>query len=223
MKLVSLLAFLSIVIAGVACGGSDNKDSGAKPAAAAPTQAPGPTAVPTVAPPSLQQLAAAALAGAPGGSAQPRTNGVVQTVADGKVTLQDGNSFMLAPNARFARLVPIKASDLQRGQFVAITAKRQPDNTLLASVVSVFPPSLSSAIPGGERPLPEGNLMTNATIETISGNQFTVVFTGGGGKVTLAPDATLIKQEDASVADLKPGTRINAGVNNGVAASVYVP
>ncbi len=31
--------------------------------------------------------------------------------------------------------------------------------------------------------------MTNATIDTISGNSFTVVFEGGGAKVTLAPDA----------------------------------
>jgi hypothetical protein len=64
--------------------------------------------------------------------------------------------------------------------------------------------------------------MTNASIDTISGNTFTVVFTGGGGRVTITPDASLIKQVDATAADLTPGTRINAGVNNGVANSVYV-
>jgi hypothetical protein len=131
-------------------------------------------------------------------------------------------SFQVAPNARIARLQVIKASDLKTGQFVAITAKRQADNTLLASIVSIFPDSLTNVVPGGERPLPEGNLMTNATIDAISGNSFTVVFTGGGGRVTLASDAQLIKQTDATVADLTPGTKINAGVNNGVAASVLI-
>lgn len=105
---------------------------------------------------------------------------------------------------------------------MAITAKRQPDNTLLASIVSIFPPSLTNVVPGGQRPLPEGNLMTNATIDTISGNSFTVVFEGGGAKIAIAPDATLIKQIDATPADLTPGTKITAGVNNGVAMNVSI-
>src|SRR5581483_2778405 len=217
------LASAAFALAAIACGGSDHKTASSQPGAAAPTQAAAPTATaaPTAVAPSLAQLASGALAGAPGGSSAPRTNGVVQSLADGKLTLQDGTSFTLAPNVRISHLTPIKASDLQKGQFVAITAKRQPDNTLLASVVSIFPPSLSGVVPGGQRPLPEGNLMTNATIDTISGNQFTVVFEGGGGRVTLAPDVVLLKQLEATQADLKPGTTVNAGVNNGVAASIY--
>jgi len=218
MKLAMLLvSTLVIAIAAAACGGDDNKYD-AKPAA---TTAPAATAVPTVAPtPALASLASGALAGAPGGGSQPRVNGVVASVTGTEVKLQDGSSFNLAPTARIVKLAPIKASNLEKGQFVAITSKRQTDNTLLASVVSIFPESVK--IPGGERPLPEGNLMTNATIDTVTGNTFTVVFTGGGGRVTIAPDAMLIRQIDATPADLKAGARINAGVNNGTAASVYL-
>ena len=37
--------------------------------------------------------------------------------------------------------------------------------------------------------------MTNATIDTRRRpTEFTVVFTGGGGRITLAPDALIIKQ-----------------------------
>src|ERR1043165_497426 len=152
MKLVTLLvSTVVIAIAAAACGG-DDKPSDTKPAV---TPAPAATAVPTVAPtPALASLASAVLSGAPGGSAQPRVNGVVASVTGTEVKLQDGTSFMLAPNARFAKLMPIKSSDLAPGQFVAITARRQTDNTLLATVVSIFPDSLKNVVPGGERPFP---------------------------------------------------------------------
>jgi Domain of unknown function (DUF5666) len=212
MRFLLVAIAITLAFVGAACSSDDNKSSNGGAAAASPTAAP----------PPLATIAAAALSGAPGGSSQPRVNGNVQTASAGQVTLSDGTTFQLAPNARIARLQTIKSTDLKTGQFVAITAKRQADNTLLASIVSIFPDSLSNVVPGGERPLPEGNLMTNATIDSISGNSFTVTFTGGGGKVTLAPDARLIKQIDATPADLSPGTMVNAGVTNGVAASVLI-
>jgi hypothetical protein len=216
--LLSIAAMLALAAAG--CGSND-KSYGGQPAASAAATAPAPTVAPT---PDLAKLSAGALAGAPGGSAQPRVNGVVAGVDGQTVKLQDGTSFTLAPNARISRLQQIKYSDLAKDQFVAITAKRQPDNTLLASVVSIFPDSLKTVVPGGERPLPEGNLMTNAMIDTLMPpNGFTVVFTGGGGRIALAPDALVLRQIDANASNLTPGTRINAGVNNGTAASVYIP
>jgi hypothetical protein len=220
MRIVLLGLAMLMAVAGLACSSDDNKSSDNKPAAA-----PSPTAMPTVAPtPVLATLASGALAGAPGGSSQPRVNGVIASVDGTTVKLQDGTSFMLAPNARVSRLQQLKYSDLAKDQFVAITAKRQTDNTLLASVVSIFPDSLKGVVPGGERPLPEGNLMTNATIDTlVAPNGFTVTFTGGGSRITLAPDALIIKQLEATPSNLVAGTRINAGVNNGTAASVYIP
>lgn len=216
MRFLSLVVALGFVVVCTACGSDDGKPSSSGQSAPAPS--------PTVAPPSLPTVAAASLSGAPGGSAgaASRVNGTVQTSAGGQVTLSDGTKFDLAPNARIGRLQSIKAGDLKAGQFVAITSKRQPDNTLLASVVSIFPDSLVNVVPGGERPLPEGNLMTNATIDSISGNSFTVVFTGGGAKVTIAPDAYLIKQIDATANDLTPGTKVSAAVANGVSNSLLI-
>jgi hypothetical protein len=113
-------------------------------------------------------------------------------------------------------------ADLKPGLFVAITATRQPDNTLLATIVSVFPASLSATVQGGQRPLPEGNLMTNATIDQVSGNSFTVSFPGGGAKITLAPNAQLIRRVDATPADIAPGTTVSAAVSDGAAQSVTI-
>ena len=151
-----------------------------------------------------------------------RVSGTVQTADGGKITLADGTSFTVADNARVFRQQTIAAADLKSGQFVAVTAKRQQDNTLLASIVSIFSDSLSKTIQGGQRPLPQGNLMTNATIDQVSGNSFTVTFTGGGANITLAPDAQILKQSDATTADIKPGAKVSAGVVNGTAQMVLI-
>src|SRR5438046_3604795 len=118
MRFVAIFVAMILAIGGVACSSDDNKPSYNGAAGASPT----------VAPPPLATVAAAVLSGAPGGSSQPRVNGTVQTASAGQVTLSDGTSFQLAPNARIARLQTIESTDLKAGQFVAITAKRQPDN-----------------------------------------------------------------------------------------------
>ena len=132
----------------------------------------------------------------------------VKTVAGTKVTLDDGTSFDLTPTTRITHQQKVTVADLKPGAFVAITAKRQTDNTLLASIVSVFSDSQSKTVPPGQRPLPEGNLMTNAAIDQITGNSFTVTFTGGGAKVTIAPDAQILKTTDSTAADIVPGSTV---------------
>jgi predicted lipoprotein with Yx(FWY)xxD motif len=145
----------------------------------------------------------------------------VQAVAGGQLTLTSGRGFALPASARVLRSVPITPTDLKPGDYVAITAKRQPDNTLLASIVNIFPPSLGQVAPG-QRPMPEGNLMTNATIDQVQGTGFTVSFPGGGARVQLAPDARLARLVEASVAELQPGDTISAQVANAEARSVTI-
>src|SRR5581483_9908631 len=92
------------------------------------------TASPIVMPAAGPSRSPAAAAG-PAGLGKPATNpverlsGTVQSVAAGKVTLKDGNSFALAPQTVVTKRAPITVGDLKVGQTVAITAKRQPDNT----------------------------------------------------------------------------------------------
>ncbi|MBI3966149.1 MAG: hypothetical protein HY329_10985, partial [Chloroflexi bacterium] len=93
------------------------------------------------------------------------------------------------------------------------------DNTLLASIVNVFPEAMRNTAPG-QRPMDLGNLMTNATIDKVEGDGFTVVFPGGGAMVKLAPDAQIGKFAIGTVADLKEGATVSALVNNGAAQSV---
>ena len=194
------------------------------PAATQPASTPaaaGPTAPPTGAAVASPAASPAAAAASPGAVPAERVDGVVQSASGGRVTLATGRGFTVPASARVLRAMPIAPTDLQLGDYVAVTAKRQPDNTLLASIVNVFPPSLGQVAPG-QRPMTEGNLMTNATIDQVEGTSFTVTFPGGGARVQLAPDARLRRLLDASAADLHPGDTVSAQVVGEEARSVTI-
>jgi predicted lipoprotein with Yx(FWY)xxD motif len=204
-RLAGFLITLALVAAG--CGQAAPQAGSTSPPAAKST-APAPATSP------------AALA-SPSALAPERVDGVVQSVTGNQVMLSNGRGFSLASSARVLRSMPITAADLQPGQYVAITAKRQPDNTLLASIVSIFPESMGQVAPG-QRPLPAGDLMTNATIDQVQGDSFTVSFPGGGARVQLAPDARVERRVEASASDISPGDNVVAQVLNGEAQTVSI-
>jgi hypothetical protein len=181
---------------------------------AAPPPSPTATAVPTATPAPT----AAASTNAP--AAPPRTlvNGTVQTIDGSKLALADGAGYTISSTTTVTRLVPITLADLKVGQYVAVTAKRQPDNSLLASMVNVFPTTGNTF----QRPMTGGDIMTNATINEISGNTFSVTFTGGGAKVALSPDAKIFQFQPATLADIKPGLAVTVITSNGAATGVQI-
>ena len=204
----STLASVALAVAACACGPT-----------ASPSAAP---ATPTAIAPAAQSAASPAVAAAsPSPAAAERVEGTVQGLAGGTVTLASGRSVAVPATARVTRLLTITAADLHQGDYVAVTARRQPDNTLIASIVNVFPPSLGQVAPG-QRPLPEGNLMTNANIETLEGNGFTVTFPGGGARVQLAPDATVTRQVDATLDDVRQGDNVTLQVVDNAARSLTI-
>ena len=193
-------------------------------AGCAQASSPAPTATvppaPTATPVPASSPAAAAAATPPTNPAE-RDDGTIQAVANGTITLSDGKTFSVVSKTRIIRTEAIKAGDLKSGDYVAVTAKRQPDNTLLASVVNVFPSSLKG-VGVGQRPMTGGNLMTNATVDKIDGDSFTVTFPGGGAQVKLAPDAQVSRLVDATLDDLKAGMTVSALVQQGTAQSISI-
>ena len=193
----------------------------AQPTVAAPsvaaTSAPAATAAPAAATPS----AAPTTAAAPATNPIDRMNGTIQSFANGTVMLSGGKSFTVSDKTRIILIQSATVSDLKSGDYVAVTAKRQPDNTLLASIVNVFPASMKG-VGVGQRPMTGGNLMTNATIDQANGDSFTVTFPGGGAQVKLASDAQISKLVDGSQSDLKEGAMASAAVLKGVAQSISV-
>ncbi len=183
---------------------------------AAPAQAP-------AASPAQQVLAATAVPGQ-ASSGQPtssgqRLNGTVQTVKGETITLTDGKTLSLGPDTMIVRIQPASAADLQPQQFVAITAQRQPDGTLLASAVNIFAES-QRGLGAGQRPMAGGNLMTNATITRVDGDTFAASFPGGDAAVKLAPDAKVQKFVSAGPQDITNGSKLSALVVNGTARSI---
>ena len=191
------------VVAATACGGA------AAPSVLTPT-------------PSPASVTASSTAGA---SAATRVQGKVQSATASKLTLADGTVLELSASTRITRTDPATPADLRPGLFVAITAKQQPDQTLLATMVSIFSESLSRVVPPGQRPLTEGNLMTNAaiaSIDQVSATSFTVTFAGATAKVVLAPAAIVLKQTDVKPEEIAAGTTISASVVNGVVQSIQI-
>lgn len=89
----------------------------------------------------------------------------------------------------------------------------------------IFAASLSRVVPPGQRPLPEGELMTNAaiaTIDQVTGRSFTVSLPSGVVSVTLAPDGKVTKQTDVRPEEIKAGSTVSATVVNGVARSIQI-
>lgn len=181
-------------------------------AASAPTATAAPTAAATAAP-----TTAAAAATNP----IERVNGTIQSFANGTVMLSGGQSFGVTDKTRIIRIEVAKSGDLKSGDYIAVTAKRQPDNTLLASIVNVFPDSMKG-VGVGQRPMTGGNLMTNATIDQANGDSFTVTFPGGGAQVKLASNAQINRLVDGSQVDLKEGAMASAAVLKGVAQSISI-
>lgn len=189
---------------------------GATGCAALNPPAPTATAAPTPTAASTTNAAAA-----PATNPNERVDGTVQGVSGEKVSLADGKTFTLTNKTRIIRSESITAGDLKSGDYVAVTAKRQPDNTLLASIVNVFPSSMRG-VGIGQRPMTGGNLMTNATIDKVSGDGFTVTFPGGGAQVKLASNAQINRLLTGTPSDLKAGTTVSALVQAGSALSVSV-
>ncbi len=188
--------------------------------ACAPAAAPAQTRTP----PSTPETAATA----PGGAAPPasgdptqssRLSGVVKEHRADQVTLEDGQTFTLTAATRLLRSRPGTIADFQPGEYVAVTARRQPDDTLLASMVNVFA-ATQSQFGQFQRPMGDGNLMTNAILQQVEGQRLTVTFPGGTDQVALAPDAQIRVITDATADDIQPGSALSAQVSGGVAQFV---
>jgi hypothetical protein len=170
------------------------------------------------APPAASSPAAAATPQAPPAGSRTWAYGAVQGLQGDTLTLSDGQTFTLTDTTNVSQQEPKTAADLQPGQYVGVTAKRQPDNTLLASEVNIIPQAGAEF----QVPMGGGNLMTNGTISEVNGSTFTVTFQGGGARITLAPDAHVYQIERGSRSDIKAGKAATVVSSNGAPVVVLL-
>jgi hypothetical protein len=108
---------------------------------------------------------------------------------------------------RFASLKAARLSDIKQGMFVGTAAVPQPDGTLKALEIHIFPESMRGT-GEGYRPFPqvEQGTMTNATITNMVGSSGTT--SDGGKTLTLTykdGHQTVVVPPDAPIVLLGPG------------------
>jgi uncharacterized protein DUF5666 len=136
----------------------------------------------------------------------------------------------LADNVRFSGRGPADVSQITQGAFVGTTAVTQPDGTLLAREVHIFPESMRGTSEG-HRPMDNepGSTMTNATVARVgadssrstmtnatvaqvsvaAGNKTMTLAYKGGEKTVIVPDnIPVVTAEPADRTALVPGAHV---------------
>jgi Domain of unknown function (DUF5666) len=119
------------------------------------------------------------------------------TPFDGQQTEVDWNTA-----TRFASLKAAQLSDIKQGMFVGTAAVPQPDGTLKALEIHIFPESMRGT-GEGYRPFPQvkQGTMTNATITNMiassgttsdGGKTLTLTYKDGHQTVVVPPDAPIV-------------------------------
>jgi len=154
----------------------------------------------------------AALAQAP----SPKLRGTIESVAGNVVTVKtlDGRdvAVTLAPDAKVLGVKPFSVDQIKPGSYIGSAALPQPDGTLKALEVLVFPPAMAGS---GEGHYPwdlaPGSSMTNATVGdvmTAGGRMMTVHYKGGEQRITVGDGVPVMTMEPSDRSLLTPGTHV---------------
>jgi len=166
--------------------------------------------------------------GAPKGPAGKPAVGAGEIVSfDGTkmvVKLKDGSTVNLTvpETASVSALQAIPFNELKKDDYIATAAIKQPDGTLWAREVRIFPPESKGRVPEGHNPYPgEGganSTMTNAIVDNIMSTDpakrtFKVKGKGGEHTVMIPENVPLMRIIPANRSLLKQGANITFNAN----------
>jgi hypothetical protein len=157
-----------------------------------------------------------ALAAQSGGAIGPVKGEVVSF--DGKtLTVKTGGgettAVVVPEDARVSSLTLISFADIKTGDFIASAGKRQPDGTLHAVELRIFPEEMRGR-GEGHRPARGGpdSTMTNATVDSVVGIEdrtLKVKYPGGEKTIVVPEDTPVMRQEVADKSLLTPGAPVS--------------
>jgi uncharacterized protein Veg len=131
-----------------------------------------------------------------------------------QLTLRNGTkaSAKLPADVRLTWLTETQPSEIKEGSYVGTAAVPQPDGTLKALEVQVFPPSMRGVGEGTrDWDLGAGSSMTNGTVGSLvasSGRTITITYKGGEKKVLVPNDVPIVTYEPADRTALTPGANV---------------
>lgn len=126
----------------------------------------------------------------------------------------------LAPDAKIAALVPADLAAAGKGSFIGTAAVPQPDGTLTAQEVLIFPEAMRGVGEGHRAwDLTPDSTMTNATVEATvagaSGRELTLTYKGGEKKLLVPPGTPIVTLEPGDASLLKAGNHVFLGAEAG--------
>jgi len=158
------------------------------------------------------------MASAQGQDPPVRLRGIVQSSTPDTLTMKVRSgevvSLALPENLVVQEVFPIKLADIKAGSFIGTAAMPQPDGTLRAIAVTVFPES-ARGVGEGSRPfdLQPESTMTNATVadlmEAPSGRTLHLKYKDGEKTVIVPAGAPIVSFRPASASLLVPGASVS--------------
>jgi hypothetical protein len=146
-----------------------------------------------------------------------RVRGTVVSLDGQKLVVhaKDGKDVTVSLKDKYAALAVVKSSreDIKEGTFIGTATVAQPDGSLKALEVVVFPESLRG-FGEGHYPwdLGPSSMMTNATIankvQGVSGDTVTVTYKGGEKKITIPTNVPIVAVVPAEGSDITPGANV---------------
>ena len=158
-------------------------------------------------------LGGAAFAQAP---VQTRVRGAIDMIGahEVRVVTRGGDkvTLKLPDDVTVTIIAPIAIDAIKPGSFIGTAAVTQPDGTLKALEIQVFPESMRG-VGEGHRPwdLGAGSTMTNGTVGDLkvsNGRLLTLTYKGGEQKVFVPENAPVITYEPGSRAALRQGAHV---------------
>ena len=157
-------------------------------------------------------LAATAPAGA--APAAPITGTIVSATPDSVVvnTTQGTKTFKTTATTTVITRSPAKLSDITKGEWMGVDAKKDANGALTAVSINIFPPNYKGRV--GQWMMDSGDTMTNAqvsTVETVSqvtGHVITLTYQGGTAKINVPSSAMIHRNAITPLGALKPGMHV---------------
>jgi Domain of unknown function (DUF5666) len=146
-----------------------------------------------------------------------RIRGTIERVdgATSVIKARDGAELKVtvADNAQIAGIIKASLSDIKQNAFVGVTAMPQPDGSLNAVEVHIFPESMRGT---GEGHYPwdlqPQSTMTNANVEqvvsAVDGRTLTLKYKDGEKKITVPANAPIVTYVPGDKSDIKPGAKV---------------
>ena len=145
-----------------------------------------------------------------------RVRGTVVSLDGSKLVVhtKDGNDVTVSLKDKYAALAVVKSSmdEIKQGTFIGTATEPQPDGSLRAVEVVVFPDSLRG-FAEGHYPWDLGpkSMMTNATIaqkvQKVDGDTVDVTYKGGEKKITIPTSVPIVGLVPSEHSDIEPGAQ----------------